>query len=171
MNVEATPEKNEGESEPMTRRDFLKVAGAGLLGIGIAGLSGTRISKTPERATSKENELLESSPFDLEKQKEVLAAVSQAMGITLNPAKTPPHVLHAEGIPDADFNKMVGFETDGKRYNVFVPPDAIVLTAEGKPHNLAHEYVHYVQYTYKGITDGTTDAVEMEAIQIQNLFR
>ena len=38
-------------------------------------------------------------------------------------------------------------------------------------HNLVHECVHYMQVHYKGVTDGTSDEVEDEAVAIQNAFR
>ena len=93
------------------------------------------------------------------------------MNVVLDAAIALPVVVEAESVSDEDFNKAVGFDTGGKRHNVFLPPSTIFLLNNSKMHNLVHECVHYIQVHYKGVTDGTSDEVENEAVAIQNAFR
>lgn len=114
----------------------------------------------------------ENSPFDLEVQKQTLAQVAEEMMVTLDPENIPlPVIVRAESVSDEDFNKMIGFDTEGKRTNFFLPPRTILLTQKSEAHNLAHELVHYLQYNYKGLRDGSTDQVEDQAVSIQNWFK
>jgi len=153
-------EDTDGDTQ-VTRRDFLKGISAGLA-LAALGLD--------SEATSVGEK--DGSPFDPEVQKKALGFVTEKMGVTLDINIVPlPTVLEAESVSDADFNEKIGFDTEGKRQNLFLPPCTILLVKRSKMHNLVHECVHYIQYNYKGLTDGTTDEVENQAVAIQNLFR
>ncbi len=145
-------------SVDQSRRNFLKHMVAGVV------LATAEIS-----AESKEGKVAEGSPFDPEVQKDALQFVAQKMNVVVEGGG--PNVVVSESISDEDFNKLVGFDTGGKRTNLFYPPNTIYLTSNSEAHNLVHEYVHYIQYKYNGVTDGTSDVVEDEAVRIQNLFR
>ncbi len=153
---------NEGEnsSEQITRRGFLKGIGAGVT-LAALGLN----------AEAKDSAEKEGSPFAPEAQRAALQFVAKAMNVALDAGIALPAIIESETVSDADFNRVMGFDTGGKRQNIFLPPGTIFLLKKSEMHNLVHEFVHYVQYHYKGITDGTTDEVENEAVAIQNLFR
>jgi len=150
----------------MSRRDFLKF-GAGILGASFASGAGIphANAETPEDKETPE------SPFDPETQERVLSEVAVLMRIKFDPDKVIPIVLRAEDIPNEDYHEMYGMDTGEKRVNVFVPPDKIVLTGKSQVHNLAHEFAHYIQYTYRGNLKGTGDEEEFEAVRIQDHFR
>lgn len=146
---------------PISRRGFLKAVGAGFALSALGSVSGV------ENESAKEG-----SPFDPEAPTAALGFVAEAMNVILDAHVAPfPTVREAEAVSDVDFNRMIGFDTEGKRQNLFVPPSIILLLQKSKMHNLVHECVHYVQYNYNGITDGTSDEVENQAVSIQNLFR
>jgi hypothetical protein len=160
-NTEAFDAGASEQAQPeLTRRNFLKGVGAGLA-LTVFGI------KTEAESRNEE----ERSPFDPETQKAALAFVAETMHVTLDAAIALPAIVPAEAVSDEDFNKALGFDTGGKRQNLFLPPSTIFLMRTSAMHNLVHEYVHYIQHHYKGVTDGTTDEVENEAVAIQNTFR
>lgn len=151
----------ESEGLQFSRRDFLK----GVCG----GLALSAIGLDCEAMESKEKD---ESPFDPEVQRRLLGFVAKTMDVVLDTdVISLPTVVEAETISDADFNQMIGFDTEGHRNNLFFPPSCILLLKKSKAHSLVHEYVHYIQYNYKGYTDGTTDEVEYQAVRIQNIYR
>lgn len=160
MNQESSGLIEGEDAVPISRRDFLKGIGAGLAGAAF-----------PFDAEAEDSMEKEGSPFDPEVQQTALRFVANTMEVTLDAAIAPPVVVEAETVSDADFNRVIGFDTGGKRQNLFLPPSTIFLLRKSEMHNLVHECVHYVQYHYRGLTDGTTDEVENQAVAIQNLFR
>ena len=152
---------DEQVEQPLTRRNFLKGVGVGFAAA-VLGLDVEAGGDDQEK---------EGSPFEPETQRAALSFVAEKMNVVLDAAIALPVVVEAESVSDEDFNKAVGFDTGGKRHNVFLPPSTIFLLNNSKMHNLVHECVHYIQVHYKGVTDGTSDEVENEAVAIQNAFR
>lgn len=161
-----SPDNKEPREKPargITRRDFLKIGG----GAALAALAGIE-------ARANEQEYEEGTVFDPEVQRKTLERVAEIMKVVLKPSIKPPKVIRAERISDEDFNKMVGVNTEGKRINVFIPPNTIILiSSNDEIHNLAHELAHYIQYNYndRGVTDDPTDRIEETAVTVQNYFR
>lgn len=151
---------DEPVEQPLTRRNFLR-------GV-CAGLAASAFGLDAEAGGDQEKE---GSPFDPEAPRAALSFVAEKMNVVLDAAIALPVVIEAESVSDEDFNKVVGFDAGGKRHNVFLPPSTIFLLSDSKMHNLVHECVHYMQVHYKGVTDGTSDEVEDEAVAIQNAFR
>jgi hypothetical protein len=90
----------------------LKAVGAG------AALSALGLDVEAEAQGEKEG-----SPFDPDVQREALRFVARVMNVTPDPNVAPlPVVWVAESVSDIDFNKMIGFDTEGKRQNLFFPP-------------------------------------------------
>lgn len=118
--------------------------------------------------------LEERSPWNKYDQEWVFINVASIMNIDINPDIPKPNILVSEKVNDEIYNSYCAF-CDGTRINFYVPDsNEIWLRQESEIHVLAHEYVHYFQYYYRGITTQkamSSDYVEFEAVRIQNLFR
>lgn len=116
----------------------------------------------------------EKSPWNKYDQDWVFINVAKIMDINVDSDIPKPEILISESVDDKIYDSHCTF-CDGTRINFYVPKsNEIWLRYESEVHVLAHEYVHYFQYHYKGITsekDMSSDFVELEAVRIQNLFR
>lgn len=115
----------------------------------------------------------------------VLAAVAWAMNVTLDPAKPKPEIRLETQTPLKEFADAVEPQW-GSRPDVFTnayspTADTIFLIEDAGYYermrrdiadSLAHEYVHYIQVKYKGVTIGDFgDSEEFEAVSWQTWFR
>lgn len=125
----------------------------------------------------------EFSPFDPAVIENVLKKVAEYMYITLDPAIPPPVVVVAESVTWEKFKEIAAGwwneDVEWKNCNVFVPPDKILLRANSKIHNLAHELTHFIQYRHRYKDRAFAekrelacyDQSEKEAWYVQNKFR
>ena len=120
-------------------------------------------------------------PFDPVVQKHVFLKVLEKMNLTENSGIPMPKIRVSEGIFPYEADIINASESQGmpgwafeKGINIFlIDLNTIVLGRDMKVHNLAHEYVHYVQMHYKNYerSEFAMDYVEEEAVNIQNYFR
>lgn len=110
-------------------------------------------------------------PFNLETQKFLITWTADQMHVKNKECIPKFTTLRAEQIPDDEFNQMAGFDTKGKRYNFFYPPDKIILVVDNENHNLVHEIVHFLQYNCQNQRDGTSDLLEQTAVDIQRQYQ
>lgn len=130
---------------------------------------------------SVDKALWEKSPFDQAVQLQVLKKVCEHMGVDFDETKEIPPVLISESITEDQTLVVAAADSQGipfwaleKGMNLYLLDlNKIVLGRKMKVHNLAHEFAHYVQYTYFNYSkdEFSGDDLEMDAIYAQNLFR
>lgn len=154
--------------EVMNRRTFLKTATFAILSL---------MNHLPEHVRAAE---VNSTPtvFSLSIQKKILKKVLQLKNIEFDKTKQIPKVVNATNVDPRIFLETWGFEVDTTKYEVnhyHWKRNLIIMANNSKINNLAHEYVHYIQYTYEKIKlnnqIGGIDEIEMDAIRIQNYFK
>ncbi|MEK7857709.1 MAG: hypothetical protein AAB320_01085 [Elusimicrobiota bacterium] len=118
----------------------------------------------------------------------VFEAVSRRMKAPVRPELTAPAVFYASKIKVSIFQAALKAEYGTAQgydvvTNMFLPKqNAIFLADKAKFYqkgrtlddSLAHEYTHYFQYYYKGEKDNPQsdqDALEVEAVRVQDWFR
>jgi hypothetical protein len=122
--------------------------------------------------TGEEHRLIRGSPFDANTQAAVFMFVAREMKVTPDTAKHPmPKVVVAEKMSNEDFASAIGFDSGERRMNCYDrKTNTIILLEDSRGHNLAHEFVHYIQIRYRR-DDGMHDSAEVEAVQHQHAFR
>jgi len=145
----------------------------------------TGLNLTPSTAQQNVNfskwELEHASPHSINFQKRVLKEVLQIMKVDGRDWKTPPQILTSESILDessayakAAASQGMPFWALEKGVNVYlIDYNVILLGSKMKLHNLAHEYVHFVQVQHYGNSreDFQFDDLEVAAILIQKKFK
>jgi hypothetical protein len=115
----------------------------------------------------------------------VLKAVLFRMKQEYDPAKPLPDIRFASEVPVEEFDAAMepqwGFKP-GRVTNAYAPHVGTIFLSDNAEYyskfgraiddSLAHEFVHYVQVRYRGLTiEEFTEWDEVEAVQVQNWFR
>jgi hypothetical protein len=148
----------------ITRRDFLGgMAGAALL---------------PKAALANKRTF---DPFNKEDQDFIFEWVAAQRKMQINPSYPRPKVVDFAKIDKNVFKETWGFLPDGAPNTYHWIRNWVILsmTSPNPASSLAHEYVHYFQFTYdaKGNIkqldwDGVSeDRYEVEALNIQRKFK
>jgi len=126
-------------------------------------------------------ELEELSPFQADAQIRLFKQVLSKMNEEIDPDIILPEIRITESIKDTEIEiienvKKQGMPLEGlaKGVNMYLfKLNLIILGKNRKLHNLAHEYVHFIQLKYRNYNpeDFGMDFVEMEAIEIQSKFK
>ncbi len=126
-------------------------------------------------------ELQTLSPFSESVQKQVLSDVLAIMGVSIDEGIALPDIRISESVSLQETEIVEAAESQGmpgwafeKGINMYLfDLNVIILGADMKLHNLAHEYAHYVQYQYKNIgqEEFSFDYLEFEAVEVQRHFK
>jgi hypothetical protein len=108
--------------------------------------------------------------------KEITERVATELHVSLDPSRELPVIVVTETYDDSTVEQdYLGLEITGSATNWYIPQRNLVLLGRSMTRDhLAHELVHYIQYTYLDYTtpeDMGSDEAESTAIRIQDLFR
>jgi hypothetical protein len=165
----------------------MKVFQIGLIFVLAFGLAVGSTAKTPShhlhtqpsqhipQVPFSEEALRIASPFDPTVQQRTFYAVAAIMHIKqLDPQLARPTVIVNTSIPVEKIAEYTGYDFGSNKIHYFsYLKNVILISADAKIHNLAHEMVHYFQFYYrlKGNLKNLVSDPEPEAVRIQYFFR
>jgi hypothetical protein len=108
--------------------------------------------------------------------KEITDRVAKELHVKIDPSKELPAIVVTESFDDSTVEQdYLGLEITGSATNWYIPQRNLILLGRYMScDHLAHELVHYIQYTYLDYTtpeDMGSDEAESTAVRIQDLFR
>lgn len=98
--------------------------------------------------------------------------VARAMYLAVREDRLRPCLQDAASVDPVKFSRLIG--TDVVRaFNAYLPETNTIVLATWYPDTLAHEFVHYFQVQYQGVSlaSDARDWAERQATAIQNMFR
>jgi hypothetical protein len=107
---------------------------------------------------------------------EITERVANELHVKLDPSRELPVIVVTESFDDSTVEQdYLGLEITGSATNWYIPQRNLILLGRYMTRDhLAHELVHYIQYTYLDYTtpeDMGSDEAESTAVRIQDLFR
>ena len=102
----------------------------------------------------------------------IFERVAGPMFIRVDPARPCPEVVWREAIPPERFETLLGMDTGGRVFPAYLPAANLIVAERGRPDLLAHEFVHYFQVVYWGMTENDSrDTVERQATAVEAIVR
>jgi hypothetical protein len=106
------------------------------------------------------------------KTEEVFQAVARIMGISIREEIPRPRILVGTEVDPTTFSRYAGFDTEGKIFSAYFPEPNLIVLHRWARHTLAHEFTHYFQVMYWGMTaNDPRDTLERQATTIEAHFR
>jgi hypothetical protein len=97
--------------------------------------------------------------------------VAALMSIRVDPARPCPEVVRRDAIPAARFAALLGIDTGGRVFPAYIPSANLIVVEPGRPDLLAHEFAHYFQVVYWGMTENDSrDTVERQATAVERMI-
>lgn len=94
------------------------------------------------------------------------------MHIRVDPARPCPEIVWRDAIPPERFAALLGMDTGGRVFPAYLPAANLVVVEPRRPDLLAHEFVHYFQVVYWGVTENDSrDTVERQATAVEAIVR
>ncbi|MEK7338243.1 MAG: hypothetical protein AABZ75_02595 [candidate division NC10 bacterium] len=98
--------------------------------------------------------------------------VAALMHVRVDAARPCPEIVLRQEISPERFSALLGLDTGGRVFPAYIPSANLIVVEPGRPDLLAHEFAHYFQVVYWGVTENDSrDTVERQATAVERMFR
>lgn len=102
----------------------------------------------------------------------IFERVAVLLSVRVDPARPCPEIVWREAMPPDRFAALLGMETGSRVFPAYLPAANLIVAESGRPDLLAHEFVHYFQVVYWGMTENDSrDTVERQATAVEAIVR
>ena len=98
--------------------------------------------------------------------------VAALMHVRVEADRPCPEIVTRDAMPPERFSALLGLDTGGRVFPAYIPSANLIVVEPGRPDLLAHEFAHYFQVVYWGVTENDSrDTVERQATAVERMFR
>jgi len=102
----------------------------------------------------------------------IFVRVAALMYVRVDADRPCPEIVLRQEISPERFSALLGVDTRSHVFPAYIPSANLIVVEPGRPDLLAHEFAHYFQVVYWGVTENDSrDTVERQATAVERMFR